>query len=141
MGVWQSLKEVGKAASFTGRATMSSITGSSSSQQKPSQSVQLLHCRGDSHSTMTSSSQLCSSKRLAKKNTGSRAPDSSGLQSIPRRAAAAEAAVAEAPDGEAATKPAHDLQTFSNIQRPGSAPGAKGSLAEKLRRSGGKIQP
>ena len=55
VGVWQSLKEVGKAASFTGRATMSSITGSSSSQQKPSQSVQLLHCRGDSHSTMTSS--------------------------------------------------------------------------------------
>lgn len=55
VGVWQSLKEVGKAASFTGRATMSSITGSSSSQQKPSQSVQLLHCRGVSHSTMTSS--------------------------------------------------------------------------------------
>ena len=55
VGVWQSLKEVGKAASFTGRATISSITGSSSSQQKPSQSVQLLHCRGDSHSTMTSS--------------------------------------------------------------------------------------
>lgn len=55
VGVWQSLKEVGKAASFTGRAMISSVTGSSSSQQKPSQSVQLLHCRGDSHSTMTTS--------------------------------------------------------------------------------------
>lgn len=34
---------------------ISSVKGSSSSQQKPSQSVQLLHCRGDSHSTMTTS--------------------------------------------------------------------------------------
>lgn len=55
VGVWQSLKEVGKAASLSGRATMSSVTGRSN-QQKQSQSVQLLHWRAaeDSHNTMTS---------------------------------------------------------------------------------------
>lgn len=41
---------------------ISSVTGSSSSQQKPSQSVQLLHCRGDSHSTMTTSRNSAATK-------------------------------------------------------------------------------
>lgn len=55
VGVWQSLREVGNAASRAGRAASSSSTGSSSSQQKPSHSVQPPHGRGDSHSTMASS--------------------------------------------------------------------------------------
>lgn len=56
VGVWQSLKEVGKAASLSGRARTSSTAGSSSQQQQ-SQSVQPPpHCRcGEgSPGTMTS---------------------------------------------------------------------------------------
>lgn len=56
VGVWQSLKEVGKAASLSGRARTSSTAGSSSQQQQ-SQSVQPPpHCRGGegSQGTMTS---------------------------------------------------------------------------------------
>lgn len=57
VGVWQSLKEVGKAASLSGRARTSSTAGSSSQQQQ-SQSVQPPppHCRcGEgSQGTMTS---------------------------------------------------------------------------------------
>lgn len=126
VGVWQSLKEVGKAASFTGRAMMSNMTGSSS-QQKQSQSVQPPpHCRGGEASPSTMTSQLNSAAAAAARGSpqrgdvGTRAAGRGGSSASrgPRPAAAQEEA-AQPGHGE----PGRDGSAVrrAGLSRPGGA--------------------